>query len=87
MAQDTSKTSIHGSYVSKFSNGNTHEKGIYKYGVKHGIWFEYDEKGLLMKKEKWKNGDLIWQLFYEDGKLRRSIDKKGNIKERPACGC
>jgi antitoxin component YwqK of YwqJK toxin-antitoxin module len=86
-AQEAFTASIQGPYLLKHANGRVHIKGTYQNGLKHGVWFEYEENGMLQKKEKWKRGEMLWQLFYEKGKLRRSIDKKGNVKERPACGC
>jgi hypothetical protein len=64
------------------------EKGNTKNGLKNGVWYYYDAKHLLVKKEKWKNGLLKWQLFYNaKGKVTHSIDEQGNISKRPDCGC
>jgi antitoxin component YwqK of YwqJK toxin-antitoxin module len=77
-----------GRYKSLNTNGTTKEMGFYANGQKHKRWSYYNENGLLERKEKWENGALQWQIFYNaKGKITRSIDKKGKERVRPACGC
>lgn len=77
-----------GKYTTFHKNGKVAEKGYFKQKQKHGIWLMYSENGVILQKEKWKNGVLLWQLFYnEKGKKAKSIDKKGNVTLYPACGC
>lgn len=76
-----------GLYIERHSNGKPKVKGHYKLGQKEGIWYELDENGNMFKKEKFKQNISQWQIFYEKGKVIRTIDKKGKIKERSKCGC
>lgn len=84
MAQSTP---MNGKYKTYYRSGGVKESGKYKDGVKHGIWMYYLESGSLTRKEKWKMGTLLWQFFYEKGKLIRTIDKDGKETKRPGCGC
>lgn len=84
-ATDTPKT---GTYITKHSNGKVAQKGYLKNGEKHRLWMFYDEKGIVIKKEKWKNGTLQWQVFYnERGRIIKTVDKNGKEKEFSGCGC
>jgi hypothetical protein len=70
------------------ANGKIAETGHYKNGLKHRIWHYYNEYGVRIKREKWLDGALIWQVFYnEKGRTIRTIDKHGNVKEFSGCGC
>ncbi len=84
-ATDTPKT---GTYITKHSNGKIAEKGYLKNGEKHRIWSFYNQNGAITQKEKWKNGKLQWQVFYnERGRIIKTIDKNGKEKELSGCGC
>jgi antitoxin component YwqK of YwqJK toxin-antitoxin module len=64
------------------------EQGWQANGQKVGIWYYYYPTGNVEHKEKWKNNQLQWQIYYTPkGKVSKTIDKKGNVKKRPACGC
>jgi len=76
-----------GPYIEHHPNGKPKVKGHYKLGQKEGTWYELDENGNMLKKEKFKQNISQWQIFYEKGKVIRTIDKKGKIKERSKCGC
>jgi antitoxin component YwqK of YwqJK toxin-antitoxin module len=76
-----------GPYIERHDNGKPKIKGHYKSGNKEGVWYELDPNGNMLKKEKFKHNVVQWQIFYEKGKVIRTIDKKGNVKERPKCGC
>jgi antitoxin component YwqK of YwqJK toxin-antitoxin module len=76
-----------GFYKGFYANKTIKEKGHYKQGLKQGIWYYYSELGVMEKKEKYKLGELQWQLFFEKGKLTKIIDKKGKVTERSKCGC
>jgi hypothetical protein len=70
------------------ANGRIAETGHYKNGLKHRIWQYYNANGVRVKREKWLDGTLIWQVFYnERGRTIRTIDKYGNVKEFSGCGC
>lgn len=70
------------------NNGKPSEKGKYINAKKHGIWIYYYETGMMSQKEKWKHGTLLWQVYYtEKGKVSKTVNKKGKVTVRPACGC
>lgn len=75
-------------YRTMHTNGKVHEKGHLLNDQKHGIWFEYNERGVLKQKTKWKHGTTIWEVHYNDvGRISKTVNKKGEEKIRPACGC
>jgi hypothetical protein len=75
-------------YRSLHTNGKLHQKGYFVNDQKHGIWFEYNERGVLKQKTKWKNGTTVWEIHYNDvGRIAKTVNKKGEEKIRPACGC
>lgn len=76
-----------GKFLTYHKNGKVAEKGFYLQNQKHRIWYFYNEFGVVIKKERWKSGKLMWQIFYEKGKVTKTIDKDGKVTERPACGC
>lgn len=43
---------LNGIYISYFDNGNINVKGKYLNGEKNGIWEFFNQKGVLIKKEK-----------------------------------
>ena len=76
-----------GAYKSYYKSGKIQEKGHFKNSLKKGVWYFYNERGLLLKKEKYVEGKLQWQLFFERGKIIKIIDKNGRVTERSKCGC
>ena len=76
-----------GSYKEFYKTGLIKEKGHYKNAQRKGIWYFYNERGVLEKKEKYKNGPSLWQIFNKKGKITKKIDKNGTITERSKCGC
>lgn len=64
------------------------EKGKYVNGSKSGQWFYYSPNGHLDRKDKWINGQLKWQIYYNaKGKVSKTVNKNGQQNIRPACGC
>ena len=49
---------LHGNYVAKYLNKSLKEKGIYKYGLKKGVWKQWYENGNLKSITHWKAGQL-----------------------------
>lgn len=76
-----------GKYISHYDNGNIKEKGFYSRGAKDKTWYYYHENSAIDRKEKWKEGTLKWQIFYNRGKIIKTIDEKGVVKTRKGCGC
>ncbi len=71
-----------------YSNGNIKLKGKLKNNDTIGYWFFYDERGFIIKKEKWHKGKLSWAIIYnEKQKPKEYIDKNGTIKKLKGCGC
>lgn len=48
----------HGWYKRFFKNGTIRTKGKYYNGFKHGTWLFYDEKANVVRKEKWRYGQM-----------------------------
>jgi antitoxin component YwqK of YwqJK toxin-antitoxin module len=76
-----------GKYISHYANGSPKERGFYTRGVKDKTWYYYHENSVIDRKEKWKEGILKWQIFYNKGKIIKTIDEKGVVKTRKGCGC
>ncbi len=70
------------------TNGKLKEKGSLKSGQKIGIWVYYHSEGWMEKKEKYKEGKLIWVVFYNaKHQITKSIDKNGNEIPYKGCNC
>ena len=76
-----------GLYKSFYKNGKVMGKGHFKNFQKVGVWYFYDENNILYKKEKYQNGKIQWQLFFNKGKITKIIDQNGHLTERSKCGC
>jgi antitoxin component YwqK of YwqJK toxin-antitoxin module len=76
-----------GRYRSLHKNGKTEETGYYKNGLKYGMWYQYNDQGVVLRKQKWKKGELHWQVEYENGRRARITNSKGNVRVLPACSC
>lgn len=77
-----------GKYTSHYPNGHLKESGLYKDGAKHKTWYYYSEGGLMERKEKWKFGVMVWQIYYSPkGKVIKTVDKNGNEKVPAPCNC
>ena len=87
-AQNTDSTVlVNGIHRANYSDGAIKERGKYWHEQKQGVWYYYSENGVVKKKEKYKNGVLQWQLFFDKGKIIQTIDKNGKVVNRPNCGC
>lgn len=70
------------------ANGKLKEKGSLKSGQKTGIWVYYHPEGWMEKKEKYKEGLLLWAIYYnEKHQITKSIDKSGNEVPYKGCNC
>ncbi len=71
-----------------YSNGNKKEKGKLKNGKKVGHWFVYTDTGWMEKREKWKDGNWIWTITYNQKHEKVEwTDNKGIRKSFKPCGC
>ncbi|MBC7426571.1 MAG: hypothetical protein H7321_08555 [Bacteroidia bacterium] len=63
-------------------------KGKYKNGKKHGFWRTYDLSGRVVMKEKYKNGELLYYMkFNEKHKVTETRDRKGVVRHYNPCNC
>jgi antitoxin component YwqK of YwqJK toxin-antitoxin module len=59
-----------------------------KDGKKHGVWLCKNNSGQLLKKERYKHGELsTWMLFNNKGQMVQSRNRKGKIRKYNPCGC
>ncbi len=59
-----------------------------KDGKKTGVWICRNPAGKLVRKERFKHGELsTWILYNAKGQMVQSRDKKGRIKKYNPCGC
>lgn len=59
-----------------------------KEGRKHGVWVCRNNEGKLMRKERYKHGEVsTWTIYDEKGQMIESRDKKGKIRKYKPCGC
>ncbi len=66
---------ISGNILTKFPSGKLEETGSLLKGQRHGAWFKYNEKGLLLTEAHFYNGqkDGIWKIWDENGTLRLQL--------------
>lgn len=76
-----------GRYKELYENGKVSIKGYYKSGQKDRLWFYYDRNGMMTLKEKWKHGEILWKVIYEEGKVSKIVDHEGNVRVKSKCGC
>jgi antitoxin component YwqK of YwqJK toxin-antitoxin module len=71
---------LNGDYESFYKNNQLAEKGLFKKGLKHGIWRFWGQNGILIHQENWSSGIQIGkQLYYSDqGILEKTILYKSN---------
>lgn len=56
LSQDTTKV------VTYYMNGHIKSQGMEVNKFKHGRWFHYDEKGLIVKAEKYNFGKKVEEI-------------------------
>jgi antitoxin component YwqK of YwqJK toxin-antitoxin module len=71
-----------------YTNGIIKMKGKKINNIKTGTWFYFTENGKLLKKERWKKGNLKFTIKYnEKVKAIEIIYKDGTVKKLKGCGC
>lgn len=62
---------LHGIFVNYFPDGTTKDSGSYTYGLRDGLWQEWDEKENKIKKGLYHHGKKtgIWKYYSDSGKL------------------
>jgi hypothetical protein len=79
---------FNGKYIERYTTGTVKVKGYFKAGKKHYNWFYYSEKGVILKRERYKADTLLVVYAYnEKGKLASITDKNGKITYKWGCGC
>jgi hypothetical protein len=69
-------------------NGNKSLVKKYDNGLPCGKWSYYSEQQRLTRKEKYKDGLLVFTWIYNDeGRIAETINKKGKHKKYHPCNC
>lgn len=64
------------------------EKGSTKNGKKHGFWRYYNQDGKEEKREKWKNGTLVYTIWFDKNHKKIKWQKaNGKVKTIKNCDC
>ena len=72
----------------KWENGKVKAVGWEKNGKKLGQWKNYSSTGWLESRERWKNGNWKWSIFYNEKHEKLSWkNAKGEEKKYQSCGC
>ncbi|MNJ84252.1 hypothetical protein D3C87_17010 [compost metagenome] len=71
---------LNGQYESFYKNNQLAERGVFKKGLKDGIWKFWSEKGILIHQEKWSRGTRTGkQLYYSpEGIIQKTVINKSN---------
>ena len=65
-------------FEEKYPSGKLKVTGTYKQEKKAGNWIYYAETGSITRKEKWKNGNFVWSIDYnEKHKKVKGMNAKG----------
>ncbi len=73
---------LHGQYIKYFQTNEISEKGIFKYGLKDGVWKAWHKNGRLASIQEWLNGQLNgdFKKFSKDGNLIQKGKYKNDKK-------
>jgi len=79
---------LNGQYTEYYPNKSLKEQGLFKKGLKNGLWKSWNTDGLLLAVSKWKNGiqlsdqkRSIWQkinIFKKKQAQMDTLKKPGN---------
>ncbi|MDF3026946.1 MAG: hypothetical protein K0S23_1253 [Fluviicola sp.] len=71
---------LNGDYESFYKNNQLAEKGLFKKGLKHGVWKHWAPNGILIHQENWSKGIQIGkQLYYNrEGIIQKTIVYKSS---------
>ena len=48
-----------GTHTFYYNSGQIREVGNYKFGLKEGNWYSYNEEGLVLSEQTYKQGKLV----------------------------
>lgn len=64
------------------------EKGKTKNGKKHGFWRYYNAEGKEDRREKWKDGQLLYTIWFDKNHKKIKWQKaNGEVKTIKNCDC
>ncbi len=71
---------LDGQYESFYKNNQLAERGIFKKGLKDGVWKCWSENGVLIHQENWSHGVQTGkQLYYSpEGIIQKTVINKSN---------
>jgi|GEM_PF-841969 len=72
---------LHGSYTEFFPDKNLRQKGMFRYGLKKGVWKTWYHSGELESVMRWKKGEKKgWFKYYDEtGKLVKQGKHKDDL--------
>ncbi|MCX6186925.1 MAG: hypothetical protein NTU43_08015 [Bacteroidetes bacterium] len=71
-----------------YKNGKLKEKGQTRNKKKVGVWNYYTETGKHDHKEKWKDGQMRWAIYYTPKHRKaKTINSIGDTTYFKDCGC
>ena len=81
--KDTTRTVLHGTYISFYMNGRMETRGEYEDGVPSGKWEFYYENGNKKKVGELYDGQPYgyWEYYFENGKMKMEGDLFGTRRE------
>ena len=76
-----SGTLLNGQYTEYFLNKNLKEQGIFKKGLKNGVWKSWNEDGTLSQGITWKNGLVVSKTPFRFWKKLKIFKRKGKASK------
>lgn len=71
---------LNGAYESFYRNNQLAEKGVFKMGLKHGVWQSWNPNGVLVHRENWSKGTRTGKQYYynSQGIIQKTVICKSN---------
>jgi len=74
--------------VIRFANGKRNIVKKFNNGLACGRWSYYSTENYLIKRERYKKGELVFTWIYNDeGRVAETINKKGKHRKHKHCNC
>jgi len=79
---------LNGHYLAYYSDKNLKQEGMFKKGLKDGVWKAWDRKGKLTETLKWKDGVIVAesQPIWKKIPFLRKNTKQSTQEPKPATG-
>ena len=73
---------LHGSYTEFFPDKNLRQKGLFRYGLKKGVWKTWYHSGEIQSVVRWRKGRMQgWFKYYDEtGKLVKQGKHKDDLE-------